>query len=58
MQFDEETEPANPASIKYLKEHGTDFERHKTYGCKQQDVVNGLRGLFRDQTITWVTFQG
>ena len=58
MHFDEGTDTANPASIKYLKEHGTDFERHRVHGCKQRDVVNGLKGLFRDQGITWVTFQG
>ena len=58
MRFDEGTDTANPASIKYLKEHGTDFERHRVHGCKQRDVVNGLKGLFRDQGITWVTFQG
>ena len=58
MKFDEKTELANPASVIYLKEHGTDFDRHRKYGCKQIDVVKGLKGLLWDQGITWVTFQG
>uniref|UniRef100_A0ABD2X385 poly(A)-specific ribonuclease n=1 Tax=Trichogramma kaykai TaxID=54128 RepID=A0ABD2X385_9HYME len=33
FQFDEDTDKTNPEGIKFLKEHGFDFNRHKNEGC-------------------------
>ena len=58
MKFNVDEEEANPASISLLRENGTDFDKLRNDGCDQQEVVNGLKDLFRDKTIIWVTFHG
>ena len=58
MKFDKDSEVTNKDSIKFLEHHGTNFNALKTYGCDQSDVVKGLKKLFRDRRITWVTFHG
>ena len=58
MKFNVDEEEANPASISLLRKNGTDFDKLRDDGCDQQEVVNGLKDLFRDKTITWVTFHG
>ena len=58
MSFNVDKLEKNPESIELLRENGTDFDMLRDYGCDQQEVVNGLRDLFRDRTIRWVTFHG
>ena len=58
MRFNLDEEEQNKASIDFLKEKGTDFNKLRDEGCDQQEVVHGLKDLLGDETITWVTFQG
>ena len=58
MKFDLENEEVNDESIKLLKNNGTDFDKLRECGCNSIEVVNELKVLFRDRTITWVTFHG
>ena len=58
MKFDIDTEVVNKDSIEFLRNNGTDFNKLKKHGCDQSEVVKGLRKLFRDRRITWVTFHG
>ena len=52
MKFDIDTEVVNKDSIKFLRNHGTDFNKLKTRGCDQSEVIKGLKNLFRDRRIT------
>ena len=58
MKFDLQNEEVNDESIKLLKDNGTDFDKLKESGCDSIEVVDELKALFKDRTITWVTFHG
>ena len=58
MKFDLGNEEVNDESIKLLKNNGTDFDKLKKCGCDSTEIVNELKALFKDKTITWVTFHG
>ena len=58
MRFDLDREVHEPASVEFLREHGTDFERLKEEGCDQKEVVEGLRVLMCDGNRKWISFHG
>ncbi|CAB0030002.1 unnamed protein product [Trichogramma brassicae] len=60
FKFDEDADEKNPDGIKFLKEHGFDFDRHKNEGVSHEEFRKLLvdTGIFGSNKITWVTFYG